>query len=71
MYSIGSNLRNVRLLRNLSLEEASDLLNMSSFDLDKYEEGFIIPDSSKLIEFANIYDVKVLYLLEGFDKAIG
>lgn len=62
--SIGKNLKRVRLLSNLSLKEAGVLLNMSAPAIQKYENGDIIPNSKKLIEFANAYNVKVLDLLK-------
>lgn len=64
MNGIGNNLRRVRLLKNLSLKEAGKLLNMSATAVAKYESGKIIPDSSKLIEFANAYNVKAIDLLK-------
>lgn len=67
MDGIGKNLKRVRLLRDLSLREASKLLNMSAPGLSKYEKGEIIPNSQKLIEFANVYKVKVLDLLNVYN----
>ena len=64
MEAVGKNLKRIRLLKNLSLKEAGLLLNMSAPAISKYEKGLIIPDSKKLIEFANAYDVKVLDLLK-------
>lgn len=46
-FSIGSNLKRIRLLRNLSLKEAGELLNMSATAVSKYEKGEIIPNSKK------------------------
>ena len=53
MNEIGNNLKRIRLLKNLSLKEAGNLLNMSATAVSKYEKGEIIPDSKKLILFAN------------------
>lgn len=64
MNDIGKNLKRIRLLKNLSLEKAGNLLNMSATAVAKYEKGQIIPNSEKLIEFANAYSVKVLDLLK-------
>ena len=64
MSEIGDNLKRIRLLKKLSLKEASLLLNMSAPAISKYEKGEIHPDSKKLIEFANAYNVKVLDLLK-------
>lgn len=64
MNEIGRNLKRIRLLKNLSLEKAGNLLNMSAPAIAKYEKGQIVPNSEKLIEFANAYSVKVLDLLK-------
>lgn len=66
MDKIGKNLKRIRLLKNLSLKEAGYLLNMSAPAVSKYEKGEIIPNSQKLIEFANAYSVKVVDLLKSY-----
>lgn len=67
MNEIGRNLKRIRLLKNLSLEKAGILLNMTAPAIAKYEKGQIIPNSQKLIEFANAYSVKVTDLLKSYD----
>lgn len=67
MNEIGRNLKRIRLLKNLSLEKAGNLLNMSAPAVAKYEKGQIVPNSEKLIEFANAYSVKVLDLLKSYN----
>ena len=67
MNEIGKNLKRIRLLNNLSLEKAGNLLNMTAPAIAKYENGQIIPNSKKLIEFANAYKVKVLDLLKTYN----
>lgn len=64
---IGDNLRRARLMKNLSLKQAGNLLNMSAPAVSKYEKGDIIPNSKKLIEFANAYNVKTIELLKQYD----
>ena len=66
MNEIGKNLKKIRLLKNLSLKEAGKLLNMSSTAISKYEKGDIVPNSSKLIEFANAYKVKTIDLIKAY-----
>ena len=66
MNDIGKNLKRIRLLNNLSLMEAGNLLNMSAPAVQKYENGEIIPNSEKLIQFANAYNVMVLDLLKTY-----
>lgn len=67
MKEVGKNLKRIRLLKNLSLKDAGLLLNMSAPAVSKYEKGEIYPNSQKLIEFANAYDVKVLDLLKSYN----
>ena len=63
MNGIGNNLKRARLFKNLSLVQAGKLLNMSATTLSKYEKGLIVPNSTKLIEFANVYEVKSIDLI--------
>ena len=63
MNEIGQNLKRIRLLKDLSLKEAGTLLNMSAPAISKYEKGEIVPSSQKLIEFANVYNVKAVDLM--------
>ena len=67
MNGIGKNLKRIRLLKNLSLKEAGNLLNMSATAVSKYEKGEILPDSQKLIDFANAYEVKSIDLLKVYN----
>lgn len=47
MNGIGKNLKKIRLLKNISLKEASKLLGMSVNAISKYEKGEIVPNSKK------------------------
>ncbi len=67
MNEIGKNLKRVRLIKNLSLKEAGKLLNMSAPAVAKYENGEIIPNSKKIIEFADAYNVKALEILKTYN----
>ena len=67
MNNIGQNLKRIRLLNNLSLKEVGNQLNISAVAVSKYEKGEIIPNSKKLIEFANIYKVKSIDLLKSYN----
>ena len=64
---IGENLKRIRLLKHLSLKEAGLLLNMSATGISKYEKGDIVPNSAKLIEFANAYNVRAVDFLEVYE----
>lgn len=64
---IGRNLKRIRLLKKISLKKAGELLNMSATAVSKYEKGDIVPNSQKLIQFANAYNVKTLDLLKNYN----
>ena len=66
MNEIWTNLKNARLLKNLTLKEAGLLLGMSSSTISKYEKGILVPDSQKLISFANAYGVKAISLIKTY-----
>lgn len=55
MNEIGTNLKNARLLKKLTLKKAGLLLRISSSTISMYEKGILVPDSQKLISFANAY----------------
>ncbi len=67
MNEIGKNLKRIRLLKKLSLKEAGNLLNMTATAISKYEKGQILPDSKKLIDFADAYEVKSIDLLKVYN----
>ena len=67
MDGIGNNLKRIRLLKNLSLKDAGNLLNMTATAISKYEKGKILPNSKKLIDFANAYNVKSIELLKVYN----
>ena len=66
MNETGTNLKNARLFKNLTLKEAGLLLGMSSSTISKYEKGILVPDSQKLISFANAYGVKAISLIKTY-----
>ncbi len=66
MNPIGQNLRKIRLLKNLSLQKAGELLNMSATAVAKYEKGDLLPDSQKLIEFSDAYNCSPLDFIKKY-----
>ena len=68
MNNIGYNLKRIRLLKKMSLKEASKILNMSAPAVCKYEKGLIIPNSTKIIEFAKAYNVKTTEILKSYKE---
>lgn len=67
MIGFGDNIRRIRVKKGLSLRDAGKLLNMSATAISKYENGFIKPDSNKIIEFSKAYDCKPIELIQIFD----
>lgn len=68
MIGFGENLKKARLIKGLSLRDAGKLLGMSAVAVSKYEKGEIVPNSKKLIEFANAYQVKSMDLLKVYES---
>lgn len=62
--SVGNNLKRYRILNSLSLREAGEQLGFSHTLISKYEKDDIVPDSEKLIKFANLYNVNISSLLK-------
>lgn len=67
MNEIGKNLKRIRLLKNLSLKDAGNLLNMSTTAISKYEKGKLLLDSKRLIDFASAYNVRSIELLKVYN----
>lgn len=59
MKQIAENLKRYRLLNNLSLQKAGELVGISAPAINKYEKGLLIPNSERLIDFAKAYGVSV------------
>lgn len=64
---IGDNLKRFRLLSGKSLQDVGNILNLSATAVLKYERGEIIPNSEKLITFADIYKVTIPELIRIYD----
>ena len=67
MMVFGDNLKRARLLKGLSLKEAGKLLGMSAVAVSKYEKNMITPNSKKIIEFADAYQVSASSLLKIYE----
>lgn len=52
------------MLKNLSLKNINKPLNIIATSISKYVKWEIIPDSKKLIDFANTYNIKSVDLLK-------
>lgn len=64
---IGDNLKRYRLLNNMSLAQVANKLNLTAPAISKYEKGEVIPDSKRLLEFSNIYNVPTSKLLKAYN----
>ena len=56
-------LKQARKGKGLSLREAAKGMNLSHESVSKFEKGTLKLDSTRLIQFANLYGVAVDYLL--------
>jgi len=56
-------LRKLRLEFNLTQKELGKKVNLAESTISHYEKGIRMPDSAKLEEFANLFDVSIDYLL--------
>lgn len=65
-YGIGDNLKRYRLINNLSLKQVSSKIGLSTTAISKFEKEILIPNSTRLIEFAKIYNVSVYDLIKGY-----
>ena len=67
MNQIGNNLRRYRQLNNYSLLYFDQKLSLSATAVQKYENNEIMLDSNRLIQFADLYNIKVLNLLQEYN----
>ena len=64
MLSLGSNIKKLRILNNLTQLELADKLNLSKANISKYESNQIEPNTETLIALSSLFNVSVDYLLE-------
>jgi transcriptional regulator with XRE-family HTH domain len=67
MLFISENLRKLRKGKDLTQEEAAEILNVSPQSVSKWERGETLPDITLLPSLANLYKVTVDTLI-GMDK---
>ena len=56
---IGRNIKKYRLLSGYSMRDFADVLNVSHQTVKKYEDGTMMPTSTRLIEIAKVLNVKI------------
>lgn len=67
---ISSNLRELRLGRNLTQEQVAEKLNVTRQTVSSYESGRTRPDIDTLVRYSEIYGVELESLIYGIDKSI-
>lgn len=60
-------LKTLRLAKNLTQKEISELININQGNYSRYEKGTLMPTIETLIELSRFYNVSIDYLL-GVDK---
>lgn len=65
MKTFGERLRNLRIKKNLSQHEVSNIFNISPSAVGTYERGEREPSFDLLIKFSDFYKVSLDYLLKG------
>ena len=61
--SFGSRLKNLRIEKNLTQKELSDLLHVSRSNISKYEQDSQFPDLRTLHQICDIFNVSMDYIL--------
>ena len=64
-------IKNARKLKMLSQQEVADEIGVSKQMISKYEKGQSIPDSTKLIKLANLFDLKIDYFFRANKVELG
>lgn len=63
---MNKNLKKYRLLNGLSMRDLADQLAVSHQTVKKYEDGDLVPNSTRLIQLAEIFKVKISDLVYNF-----
>jgi transcriptional regulator with XRE-family HTH domain len=61
--SFAQNLKQVRLIRNMTQQELASILNVSRATIAGYETKNKQPDYDKLLQIADIFEISTDYLL--------
>lgn len=64
-------IKNARKLHGLSMQEVADELDVSKQMISKYENGFSIPSSSKLIKLSKLFNLKIDYFFSALKIELG
>ena len=68
MVNSGEIIYNLRVKNNMSQGNLADKLNVSRQTVSKWENGICMPDTEKLIQLSEIFNVSTDYILKGEDK---
>lgn len=59
MERFGARLRELRLLRRMTLQELGDMFGLTKQAVSQWERGVSVPDLAKLSELARFFDVSI------------
>jgi Zn-dependent peptidase ImmA (M78 family)/DNA-binding XRE family transcriptional regulator len=68
--NIANRIKSARLMSGLSLQEVADVIGISKQAINKYEKGTAVPESSKLISLARLFNVNVDYFFRNYSVNI-
>lgn len=68
---VGSNIKKFRDIRNYSLQALADRVNLTKKTIQRYENGEIKIDMTRLSEIAEALQVEVSQLIEGAESFLG
>lgn len=68
MLDTGERIYSLRIKNNMSQGNLADKLGVSRQTVSKWENGICMPDTEKLIQLSEIFNVSTDYILKGEDK---
>lgn len=69
--AVGNNIKKYRSIRNFSLQALAEKVGLTKKTIQRYENGEIKIDMSRLADIASAFDVNLSQLLNGTEKFLG
>lgn len=69
--AVGNNIKKYRSIRNFSLQVLAEKVGLTKKTIQRYENGEIKIDMSRLADIASAFDVNLSQLLNGTEKFLG
>jgi repressor LexA len=69
--AVGNNIKKFRNIRNLSLQGLGERVGLTKKTIQRYENGEIKIDMSRIVDIANAFGIELSQLLEGTEKFLG